>query len=430
MNRDAWTAASRFGLGPQPGDLERITSDPRGWLLAQLAPVTEDVRWGAVAPSGGRLASLRTLNDLDEVAKKASIELAKAVYANDIGVRSEVLSRSDRPFLERWRMAWSNHFSVSIRKAALTTVAVPFEREAIAAHATGSFLDLLRAATLHPAMLLYLDNVKSIGPDSPAGRRKEKGLNENLARELLELHTLGVDGGYTQGDVEALAAVLTGWSLSRDPASSGTQFRAELHQPGSKKLLGKAIPEGGPDEIEAALRILAAHPSTARNVAVRLARHFAADDPPDKLVRALERSFRDSDGDLGSVARALVATDAAWEAPMAKLRTPQDLVLAVSRGFGPFRGEQQVQALRALGQVPFTAVSPAGWSDRAVDWAGSDQILARVDFAERLSSKLRTNPVTSAESLLGPVLSERTRVAVAGEARDRGLALLIACPEF
>ncbi len=431
MNAEASVAASRFGLGPRPGELAEIGSHPREWLLDQLPPASEDPRWLALGTSAARLAQARPIAQSgSEEAKEAAKALLRATFLNDVGVRAEILGASPRPFLERWRMAWSNHFTVSVTRQVVAGLAVPFEREAIVPHATGKFLDLLRAATQHPAMLLYLDNLRSVGPNSLAGLRKERGLNENLARELLELHTLGANGGYQQADVEALAAMLTGWSLSKEEGSPGTVFRPELHQPGPKHFLGAAIAEGGPGEIDVALKRLAKHPSTARNVATRLARHFAADRPPERLVRGLERTFLESEGDLAEVAITLVNSDEAWADPLGKLRTPHDLVCAISRGFGPADGAMQVKALRALGQIPFSAPSPAGWSDLAVDWAGSDQILARIDLAERMGAKVQIQAGQRAEDLLGPVLSASTRNAIASASAPRGLALLVASPEF
>ena len=234
-------------------------------------------------------------------------------------------------FVERLVAFWSNHFAVSVAKGqGLRATAGAFEREAIRPHVLGKFSDLLIAVESHPAMIFYLDNQRSIGPGSNAGRFDGKGLNENLAREILELHTLGVDGGYAQPDVTALARIITGWSFAEAGSETGEPgaflFKANWHEPGVHNLLGKNYPQAGRAQGEAALRDLARHPSTARHIATKLARHFVADAPPPDLVDALAKAFRDSDGDLAVVTAALVTHDRAWSAPPTKIRDPNEFV--------------------------------------------------------------------------------------------------------
>ncbi|MFY7780867.1 MAG: DUF1800 domain-containing protein, partial [Tagaea sp.] len=315
-----------------------------------------------------------------------------------------------------------------------------FEREAIRPHAWGSFADLLSAAIRHPAMLIYLDQAGSVGPNSPAGQRRNAGLNENLARELLELHTLGVDGGCDQSDVRELAKILTGHSLgNREEGVEGEFFfRNRMHEPGAKTLLGVWIREAGPDEAIQALRLLAFHPATARHVARKLARHFVSDAPSEICVEALARTFRDTRGDLSEMARAVVNLEDSWETPRGKIRAPNDLVVAAMRavtGDAGYAGEPErlLAALATLGQAPFAAPSPAGWPDTARDWIGPEGAMRRAEWALALAERVAAfrHPQAVFAETLDPIASPATREAVrrAPSAAD-GLALLFASPEF
>ena len=245
----------------------------------------------------------------------------------DALARFQRAARAEVGFAERLVHFWSNHFCISAAKGPLVRVAAGcFEREAIRPHVLGRFGAMLQAVESHPAMLAYLDNALSFGPNSPAGRNRNRGLNENLAREILELHTLGVDGGYTQADVTALARIITGWTFSGREGRLGEPgtfvFFPNGHEPGDHTLLGKAYAAGGVKQGEAALADLARRPATARHIAGKLARHFVADEPPPSLVDRLAKVFRETDGDLKAVAIALVDSDEAWTTPLAKMRTP------------------------------------------------------------------------------------------------------------
>ena len=243
--------------------------------------------------------------------------------------RAEALARfqhatlAEVGFVERLVAFWSNHFCISANKGEPARIwAGAFEREAIRPHVLGRFADMLRAVEQHPAMLFFLDNQQSLGPNSRAGINRKRGLNENLAREIMELHTLGVGGGYTQADVTSLARIITGWTfagpqgLMAPPGSFA--FNANAHEPGAQTLLGKTYEDNGLAQGEAALNDLARHPSTAKFIATKLARHFVADDPPLRLVERLADTFRKTDGDLAAVSRALVDADEAWSAPLDK----------------------------------------------------------------------------------------------------------------
>src|SRR5215469_16242470 len=278
-------AATRFGFAPKPGELATIAGDPRGWVAAQLNRRSDFVPAGL--PPGSEMVATMLEARRDKEEKPQLKERLKATYLAELDARMQAAILGDTPVLERLTQFWGNHFTVSGMRPFVRGVTGAFEREAIRPHVTGRFIDMLTAVTSHPGMLLYLDNAQSFGPDSLVGRRQKKGINENLGRELLELHTLGVDGGYTQADVEALARILTGWTIARlrDPDPGNFHFYPPIHEPGPKLLLGKTYAESGYAEGEEALRDLAAHPATTQHIATKLARHFIADDPPPDAVK-------------------------------------------------------------------------------------------------------------------------------------------------
>jgi uncharacterized protein (DUF1800 family) len=339
---------------------------------------------------------------------------------------------TEEPFRDRLVEFWMNHFTVSRRNGNAAPLVGAMERDAIRPHLTGRFLDMLGAVTRHPAMLVYLDNHSSVGPDSRFGQRARRGLNENLAREVLELHTLSPAGGYTQGDVTEFAKVLTGWTVDLNSEPYDLVWRADRHQPGEKMVLGRRIPEGEAGLAEV-LRMVGTHPATYRHLAVKLARHFVADDPPPEAVRALEGVLRDTQGDLGAACRALPRLPGAW-APGAKFRAPMDYVTAASRavGLAPDRADQLLSGMAALGQVLWTAPQPNGWSDRAADWAAPEALMRRVDWAYTLAGRAgRADLAAVTEAALGPLARAETVGAMrgAGSVRD-ALTLLFGSPEF
>ena len=291
----------------------------------------------------------------------------RALYRREAGARVLAAVNTTTPFRERLVWFWRNHFTVSIRNPHVRRLAGAFEREAIRPHIVGRFAELLLAAVQHPAMQLYLDNYLSVGTNSPVGRRRGKGTNENLAREILEHYTLGVEDGYSQADVGSFALMLTGWGFDRRQASQNQTFTfaTDRHEPGPKVLLGVRYDEAGLNEGEAALEALAAHRSTERHLAAKLASHFAADDPPPESVKRLARAFTDNGGDLGVVSRALVAEPATWVRAQRKVRSPAELVVATARATGFHGGEARplLESLRLIGQLPFFAPSPAGYPD-------------------------------------------------------------------
>ncbi len=478
MAADAYTAFSRFGLGARPGDIGRAGADPKALLLAELArPDAALLEGGKLLGSVEALTAYRAFDQMrkanraaagaddasgdgtmamqpetapgGKTAKKPKGLTAKKASAGGEALRNYTLQvelpdrlshivHADTGFLERLVMFWTNHFAIDADNGGvMRALAGPFEREAIRPHILGRFEDLLFAATRHPAMLFYLDNARSVGPDSPAGRKREAGLNENHARELMELHTLGVDGGYTQADVTSLARILTGWTTGRvGKAQDGFGefvFRPRTHQPGPQTLLGQTYGQKGMQQGEAALRMLAAHPATARHIATKLVRHFVADDPPADIVDRLTGAFTGSDGDLAAVTRALIEDDAVWIAPPTKLRTPQEFVYASLRVLGttPKPGEV-LQALKVLGQPPMEPPSPAGYADDVETWLAPDAMTNRLDVAEMLAADAGdVDPRAIAEDILGTRLGTLTAQAIErAESPAQGLALLLMSPEF
>jgi uncharacterized protein (DUF1800 family) len=431
-------AANRFGFGPKQGELGSIAGDPRGWLKQQLAGGTS-----AADPAGSaaRLALFMRARregktDID-MATMYKTELRENFRA-DAGKRTLAAASGDRPFRERLVQFWSNHFTVSVQRPVVIPVATAFEDEAIRPHALGRFRDMLNAVARHPAMLLYLDNAQSVGPNSVTGLLKGKGLNENLAREMLELHTLGVGGGYTQADVTELAKILTGWSIGRDnePEAGSFRYRPVIHEPGPKVLLGRTYQEAGQNEALAAFDDLAARPATAHHIATKLARHFVADDPPAGAVDHLAETFRKSGGDLSAVSMALVDLPQIWTNPQSKIKTPNDLVISAYRAFGvsdPQYGDAALGSLRLMGQAPFAAPSPAGWPDTADAWVAPEAMMTRVQWALAAGHKIdgHADARIVARATIQPIASDSTMFHIDNAPSPaEALALLIASPEF
>jgi uncharacterized protein (DUF1800 family) len=454
-------AANRFGLGARPGELARIGNDPRGWLTAQLKGGAPQMSAVGLRSSQDILAeTIELRRDQRERRKankagKASADpeqteaavqqrlklprLYRPIYTSEVTARLAHAVGTDRPFVERLTQFWTNHFAVSIDKIAVLGLAGTLEREAIRPNVLGTFTDLLMAVEQHPAMLLYLDNHLSVGPSSRAARmlarrrtQRQAGINENLAREILELHTLGVDGGYTQKDVTTFAQVITGWSIG-EPGKF--VFRPEVHEPGAKTLLGKTYSQDGVAQGEAVLRDLAARPATAKFIATKLARHFIADDPPTEAVARMERAFMQSRGDLPAVYRALVESPEPWQQPLAKYKTPNDYIVSTFRGLAlPVQGRQSgLAAFELLGQRTYSPGSPAGWPDRSVDWDGASALMKRIEWADAVAQRVgaRSNAAELAPELLGETLNPDTRTAIARAASgSQAVTLLLTSPEF
>ncbi|MEA3035567.1 MAG: hypothetical protein QOH04_1332 [Sphingomonadales bacterium] len=485
-----WIAASRFGLGARPD--EAAPRDPKAWLLGQLTRYDPKPAALAAAPSraevAGQLADYLeeqrsaprrpqqarpmqqaqpmqpaamttgepAMNDrlagLPQSAQQFIRKAGRDYYTGAVAARANAALLTEAPFVERLVHFWANHFAVSADKLTVIGLAGLLEMEAIRPHVLGRFEDMLVAVEQHPAMLLYLDQAQSIGPDSRLGtlaaaRGRKVGLNENLAREILELHTLGVRTGYSQADVTEFARALTGWTvagLTRGPVARALGgngapgeflFAEAVHQPGARNILGKSYGQAGEAQARAVLADLAASPATARHLATKLARHFAADDPPPALVDRLAAAYLSSRGDLPTVYRVLIDAPEVWNAATPKFRTPWDWSVAALRGVGTrqIQGQAVVGLMTQLGQPIWRPGSPAGYDDVAASWAGPDALVRRVEAAERIAGRVPNAPDARnlAPKLLGDALSPATAQALArAESPGQGLALLLAAPEF
>lgn len=485
--RDAATALRRFGLGARPREVKHIAGDPHGFLLQLLmksdVALLEDptlqpshvtftaaleaqqrqrlaraagkdgvvMTDGAAAPASkaDQNASAPPPNMSSQEAPAMSPaaappaqpkagQIRREAFLEEAAARFQCASRTDAAFVERLVMFWSNHFCVSANKGPVRGMAGAYEREAIRPHVLGRFVDMLLAVEQHPAMLIYLDNAQSIGPNSMAGVNRGRGLNENLAREILELHTLGADGGYTQEDVTNFARILTGWTIGV-PAAPVSQpgkffFAPARHEPGDWTVLGKRYRDQGQLTGIQVLRDLARHPATARHIAVKLARHFVADEVPAALVERLAKVFRNTDGDLASVSRALIEAPEAWAPAPAKVLPPYDFLVALVRGFAlQPKPDQLLRLTNVLGQPLWRPPSPAGWPDTDAAWAAPSALRERLrvaDMAARQADRL-ADPRAVAEDLMGEAMGAETRQAIArAETREQGLQLLIMAPEF
>jgi uncharacterized protein (DUF1800 family) len=377
-------------------------------------------------------------------------ETMRPIYQQYVNARAVQAVNSDTPFYERLVHFWSNHFSVSTKSAHMLGLAGTLEFEAIRPNITGNFYDLLLAVEQHPAMLTFLDNQISIGVNSAlarrtAGRRQTRrkiGINENLAREILELHTLGVNGGYTQEDVTSFAKVLSGWTYGGFPRgrfSTGTpgvfKFNSLMHEPGVKTVLNRNYNQPGVKQGEAVLKDLARHPATAKHLATKLARHFIADDPPAAAVDRISKAYLESNGHLKAVYTALVNSEEAWRQPYRKYKTPEEYIHSIYRAikFTPSEPRHLLQPLTVLGQQPFQAGSPAGWPDTAAEWAGGEALFKRIEFASIVADRVGNliDPVMLAGDILGPLPGDHTLTAIRrAESASQGVALLLTSPEF
>jgi uncharacterized protein (DUF1800 family) len=476
----ATLALHRFGLGPRAGSIAAMASDPRGALIAELD------RSGA-----GRIAATGLMSG--GVAARAAVEFREAqrqmrrdaggqnnaqpknaqpknaqqknaqpkeaqqknadggagrqrpsvgiapqeLYLTEAKARLDTALAADIGFAERLVWFWSNHFCVSADKAQVRPIAGAFEREAIRANVLGRFGDMLLAVESHPAMLIYLDNARSVGPNSPAGRNRRRGLNENLAREILELHTLGVRTVYSQDDVTNFAKVITGWSVvppRQDPELGGTfSFNPRMHEAGPQTVVGKHYDAAGVEQGRRVLADLARHPATAQHIAHKFARHFIADEPAPALVERLKKSFLDTGGDLKELAKALITSDDAWDASRTRIKRPGEWIVASLRAIGasPADVRPVVQAANLLGEPLWRPPAPNGFADDNATWL--DGLSQRLDLANQFARRNAgdADPMAVFEQTLAPLASEDTRRTISrAESRPQALALLLMSPEF
>jgi uncharacterized protein (DUF1800 family) len=455
MSLEGAIAAHRFGLGARPGEIEAASASGKDWLLRQLeSPVAQPqpIDGGdAFTSSGALVAELLAYRKERQMEKQQGVPKGQAAdpvkmffktrvpqFVREMSARFALGFTTTTPFAERLVWFWSNHFAVSSSNPQTVTLLGAFEREAVRPNITGKFEDMVLASTRHPAMQLYLNNATSIGPHSVAGLRTGQGLNENLGRELMELHTLGVDGGYTQADVIAMAKLLTGWSIDRE-GSNGFHFYPFRHEPGEIVLRGKTY-AGGEEAGVAAIKDLARDPATARHIARKFAAYFIADDPPPESVARLEKSFTQTGGDLKALTATLVNDPNAWQPHQVKMRSPVEYTTAAMRMLAwPHDGDRDKQvkgvmaAARMMGEFPLSAPSPKGWPDQSSAWSGPDALLNRIEWAKELGNRMppSIDAMAVAEMGLGPLLSSGTRAAMKGSSTPKdAVALLVASPEF
>jgi uncharacterized protein (DUF1800 family) len=450
--QEAALALHRFGFGPRAGSIEEIAADPRGALTAELdRPGAGQITKPDLPTSGAANRAVfeynaernaenkRTRRDATQAAMEAApakpeaMPLPRQLFRSEARARIDAALDAEIGLVERLVWFWSNHFCVNQDK---TVMAGAYEREAIRPHVLGRFSDMLLAAEGHPAMLLYLDNAQSIGPNSIAGINRDKGLNENLAREILELHTLGVRTVYTQDDVTNFAKVLTGWTIlptATNPDHGGEfVYIKRMHEPGPETVVGKNYDDTGPEQARAVLADLARHPATAKHVSTKLARHFVADDPPPVLVDQLTRRFLDTDGDLKEVTRVLVASPEAWQPQQEKIKRPGEWIVAALRATATSGDIQRiVGGMALLGEPLWRPPAPKGFSDENAAWL--DGLAQRLDiantFAQRVGDRLDAEVV--ADTALGPLASAETRRAIASaESKPQALTFLLMASEF
>jgi uncharacterized protein (DUF1800 family) len=489
---EAALALHRFGLGPRAEAIAKIASDPRGALLAELerpgAGAIDDANLltSAEAAQAGRdfrqvrkaarLAEAVERDANQQAAQQAARNGPKAgpemnsgsdmmsgadmkpemksaapaaardpgpgipqqIFLEEAKARLSAATAAEIGFAERLVWFWSNHFCISAAKGGgVAQLAGAYEREAIRPHALGHFGDMLLAVETHPAMLLYLDNARSIGPDSPAGRMGGKGLNENLAREILELHTLGVRTVYSQADVTHFADVITGWTIVPPrpelPHAGEFTFDPRMHEPAAQKVIDRTYPNTGFEQGRAVLQALARHPATARHVATKLARHFVADDPPLALVDKLSKRFLDTQGNLKEMAKTLIAAPESWASPPRKLKRPGEWMIGMLRATAsdPPDIRPIMQAQNLLGEPLWRPPAPNGFADKDEAWI--DGMAQRLDVATQAARRFgnQIDPKAVLDLALGPLASADTRQTInRAESRPQALALLFMAPEF
>ena len=384
-------------------------------------------------------------DNVDEQIKSLRQE-NRQMYGRAVIARSQTAIGTNTPFLERMVHFWANHFTVSAGKNQVRPMVGAFEFEAIRPHVMGKFSDMLRDVEIHPAMLIYLDQFRSTGPGSIVGARaanrgRNVGLNENLAREILELHTLGVNGGYSQADVTEFAKALTGWSIAglvnsrrAEPLPNGSAWAQNYHEQGTRKIMGVEYDQPDHRQSLAILDQLAKHPSTAQHIATKLARHFAGDEPPPAMIARLKDVFLKTDGDLPSLYRAIIDSPEAWAEQPLKFRTPWEWTIASLRATGVEANalRRMPQALAQLGQPTWAAPSPQGFADTQAEWAAPDAILRRVELAAQISRRASITDINAlARELFPDSLNDQTATWISRSASpQQGLALLLASPEM
>lgn len=435
-------AVNRFGLGARGAELSAAKNDPEQWLLKQLVSPVFDKKLGDTESAFGFIADIKAFKEKSRQTNMKGLKVGGAIinpYRQRLSIDSlEQSVQTASPFAMRLLDFFSNHFSVSAATQSLAILAPTLERDAIAPNLFGQFADMLIAVEQHPAMLIFLNNERSSGPNSPMGK-KMRGLNENLAREILELHTLGVDGGYTIEDIKQLAMAISGWNVNRNNKryKSGFIFRSKAHEPGIRNILGKSYAAGGVNQGQAVLRDLAMHRQTAEFVSYKLAQHLVADKPPQALVAAMTKTWIKTEGNIKAVVTTLVKHAQSWEAEAKKYKTPREFIVSALRAVNSEKVTDQtllkvsLRALIQMGHKPFASGSPAGYSQLNRDWIGSDALMKRIDWVNFISKRTAFAPQVLASRVFDSQLSPLTVKLLAGaESRTQGLAMLLLSPEF
>jgi uncharacterized protein (DUF1800 family) len=440
-------AAIRFGYGLPVGPDAPVNADQILALLAGPDQAVEDwpsVTMAEVFPAWQQAAAARRAARESDEARRAYRATLRVVQDQGRLALQAGMARalaSPDTFRERLVRFWADHFTTEAKfrhDAALTDAMV---EEAIRPHVAGRFADMLRGVTMHPAMLLYLDQVRSVGPGSKVGQRRDQGLNENLARELMELHTLGVGGSYRQDDVRQAAELLTG--LTATP-KEGFHFNPDMAEPGPETVLGISYDGAELDPVNALLDDLAVHPDTAGHLARKIAVHFVADAPDAGMVTAMADAYLAADGQLLPLYRAMLGHPAAWGPALQKARQPYDFLVAAFRALG-VTGEgmmtlnrkkmslRVVNPLRAMGQDWGKPGGPDGWEEAAEAWINPQGMAARITWAMTMPAELGPlpDPREMVTRALGDRASERLTWAVnASEDQREGVGLILAAPEF
>lgn len=441
-------AAFRFGLGlPLP---KGAPADPEAMLLALDRADPAVALW----PGIGLEAALAHMRDMDDSRRAARADPAMKAADAEASVRAEALRLkgariamaraldSPNSFRERLVAFWADHFTVSTKNRRDRPLPSALAEDAIRPHVNGRFADMLKAVTLHPAMLIYLNQNLSIGPGSPQGQRSGKGLNENLAREVIELHTLGAGSPYSQDDVRQMAELLTGLTVD---TTEGFLFRQNWAEPGAEMVLGESFDGRGTAPILEALDLLADRPETAAHLSRKIAVHFLSDDPDPEVVAVLTRAWLDSGGDLSAVYAALLRHPAAWVPQAEKARQPFEFLAAALRGLGvtgaavmamedrDFR-RAVTQPMLAMGQPWQAAPGPDGWPEAPAAWISPQRLAIRITWAMSLPQRLvdpMPDPRRFMELVLADRVDERTGWAVTrAETRREGVGLVLASPAF
>jgi len=438
-------AVNRFGYGARGNELNHAKADPKKWLLSQLQIIefsgkqssSDDIFLAyAKYQKQKKLMKQQQKQPEDRNKKKLIKNSARKMYVKMSTDSLKEAITSDHSVSWRLLDFFSNHFSVSTSGRLMVGLSPTLEREAISPNLLGNFEDLLLAVEQHPAMLIYLNNEKSFGPNSRMAKKRKVGLNENLAREIMELHTLGVNGGYSQADVIELAKGITGWSVKRPKKEHGTGFvfRAYGHEPGNRSLLGKKYAQRGITQGQQMLRDLAMHPNTAKYVCSKIAHHFVSENPPASLILKMQNTWLKNQGNIKKVMLTLFDSDEAWLQSPQKFKTPREFVISTYRALAPSKINSRLlfNSLNNLGQMPFNAGSPAGFSDDESDWLGASALMARVEWSSLVSAQVkRINAEQVMTTALGNSISQHTyQMVMRAESRQQASTLLLMSPEF